>query len=521
MTIKYLDSKRISASPAEYKVHSFTSGGTFAVTGSGDVEYLVVAGGGGCGTSAGGGFRDGGGGAGGLLTATGHAVTAQSYSITVGAGGTVANNGTNSVFDTITSVGGGKGGTSSTAGTAGGSGGGGGVSAGAGGAGSQGNAGGLGGSGGTSENGGGGGGAGSVGEAGSNGGTGQGGDGGIGLANSISGTSTYYAGGGGGRAGNAAPHQPIGGLGGGGNTATSGDPNTGGGGGGYSGAGGSGIVIIRYLTSSSITATGGTITTISEAETKPTNVETNSILVEKDTGKRYWFDGSVWTIDFLPNEISNMEFWYDVSDATTVTKDASSYVTQLSDKSTNGRDLTSASTAYPLWVDSVQNNLPVIKFDGINDYLSNANVDVNQPSTFFFVYKASVDVVDSETLFDTVTASPSTDRIVHQTDFDVGTYDIFAGAIAVSGNILDTTNFNQFSMVVNGASSTLSRQGVEIISAGTNVGSGTLNGITIGSAFSGGQRGAPWLAEFIAYNKLLTAEETALVELYLNEKWGL
>ena len=33
------------------------------------------------------------------------------------------------------------------------------------------------------------------------------------------------------------------------------------------------------------------------ADTKPTNVETNSILVEKDTAKRYWYDGSVWTLE--------------------------------------------------------------------------------------------------------------------------------------------------------------------------------------------------------------------------------
>ena len=30
-------------------------------------------------------------------------------------------------------------------------------------------------------------------------------------------------------------------------------------------------------------------------ESRPTNVQDNSILVEKDTAKRYWYDGSVWT----------------------------------------------------------------------------------------------------------------------------------------------------------------------------------------------------------------------------------
>ena len=59
-------------------IHTFTSSGTFEVTrGSGNVEYLVVAGGGG----------GGGGGAGGFRTGSGFAVSPGPYSITVGGGG--------------------------------------------------------------------------------------------------------------------------------------------------------------------------------------------------------------------------------------------------------------------------------------------------------------------------------------------------------------------------------------------------------------------------------------------------
>ena len=57
MTIEYKDSKRIITYPTEYKVHTFTSSGTFAVTGSGNIEYLVVAcgcGGAGCDATPGG-----------------------------------------------------------------------------------------------------------------------------------------------------------------------------------------------------------------------------------------------------------------------------------------------------------------------------------------------------------------------------------------------------------------------------------------------------------------------------------
>jgi hypothetical protein len=135
----------------DYKIHTFTSDGTFCVSaGNGPLavaDYLVIAGGGGGGTDVG-----GGGGAGGFRLSNGCSipaptmsplsacvasvsVTAQAYPITVGGGGTAsivpgytaAGSGSNSVFSTITSTGGGAGGaTASHAAQTGGSGGGGG-----------------------------------------------------------------------------------------------------------------------------------------------------------------------------------------------------------------------------------------------------------------------------------------------------------------------------------------------------------------------------------------------------------
>ena len=105
-----------------FTIHTFTSSGTFTPNTIGTVEYLVIAGGGGSGTSGG-----GGGGAGGYRTATGFSVAATGLTVTVGAGGAENTNGANSVFSTITSIGGGRGsaGGSVTA-SIGGSGGGGG-----------------------------------------------------------------------------------------------------------------------------------------------------------------------------------------------------------------------------------------------------------------------------------------------------------------------------------------------------------------------------------------------------------
>ncbi len=298
------------ATLGDFKIHTFTGDGCFVVSsvspsGPGSVDYLVVAGGGGGAKAA----RGAGGGAGGYRTtfpspgcnAGSFPIAAQTYPITVGGGGTsgavcngpapsmLGTSGSNSVFSTITSSGGGGGQAQIQPGGAGGAGAAGGSGGGAGGAGcsigaslpggsgnsppvspSQGNPGGNGGSSPGFSGGGGGGGASAAGTS-----VGPGpapaqqplyGQGGAGSANSISGSPVTYAGGGGGGQYSFPGPGALGGAGGGGKgggyncspstpvplQATAGATNTGGGGGGFSlyctagGAGGKGIVIIRY-----------------------------------------------------------------------------------------------------------------------------------------------------------------------------------------------------------------------------------------------------------------------------------
>ena len=259
------------------------------ITGSIGSTYLIVAGGGGgAGSQAG-----GGGGAGGLLSGAFAIAPLTAYTVTVGAGGAGGVSGSggvagsNSSIFSLIAIGGGYGQVGNLGGGGnGGSGGGGGGLTGSGSGGSatsgQGFAGGSAIYLGETDGGGGGGGAGAVGTttAGYNGG-----NGGVGLAYSITGTSTYYAGGGGGAGYSNFGSTGTGGSGGGGNAGSTSDPsgagnngfagtaNTGGGGGGASGAGGAsyavggaggtGVVIVSYISATGAKATGGTITTYS------------------------------------------------------------------------------------------------------------------------------------------------------------------------------------------------------------------------------------------------------------------
>ena len=246
-----------------YWYHTFFTSGKFTPSQSITADYLVIAGGGGGGTA-----RAGGGGAGGFRTSIGGSslsLTAQEYPVTIGAGGAATAQGSDSVFASITSVGGGYGGDLSIHYPNGGNGGSGGGGAGdspSGGAGGtatsgQGNNGGAGRwDNANSRAGGGGGGAGGAGSNGSSSTSSTGGNGGAGLASSLSGVSVTYAGGGGGGVGPGAAVPGSGGSGGGG-AGSNGDGGIGeagrtnsgsggGGGGGTGGAGGSGIVIVRY-----------------------------------------------------------------------------------------------------------------------------------------------------------------------------------------------------------------------------------------------------------------------------------
>jgi len=291
----------------DFKIHTFTSSSNFVVScvsnvsANNEVSYLVVAGGGGGGSNWCGAWGgSGGGGAGGFRESKSGVdtytaspiegsspitVTATTYPITVGAGGTAgvagpapAGSGSNSVFSTITSSGGGFGqnktpapqpnsGDAASGGSAGGE------SAPSGGprggnsppvSPAQGSPGGMtvAPAGGPAYSSGGGGGATASGQQ--NNPVSTGGNGGAGASTSISGTSVAYAGGGGGGAAIENGVQPsgagTGGTGGGGNggngtTGSAGSTNRGGGGGGSgatspsgraASAGGSGIVIIRY-----------------------------------------------------------------------------------------------------------------------------------------------------------------------------------------------------------------------------------------------------------------------------------
>ena len=260
----------------DYRIHAFTSNGTFALQSTKTIDVLVVGGGGAGGGNDSGTSAGGGGGGGGIVYSTSISLASGSKTITIGQGATGVSSsngevqGASSIFDSgglneITAFGGGGGhganaGESATSNTNQGGGGGGAYLGFGASATSQGNAGGDGSNASNADNGssngtlaGGGGGGGNASYTGGNGG--NGGDYSSYFGTTYGENGIFAGGGGGGASGQTAG---TGGTGGGGDGSSSSNganatANTGGGGGASSasntytgGNGGSGIVLVRY-----------------------------------------------------------------------------------------------------------------------------------------------------------------------------------------------------------------------------------------------------------------------------------
>jgi hypothetical protein len=532
----------VETSISGYKIHTFNNSGTFTLSsapGGSTFDILMVAGGGGGGTGNGNNSAHPAGGAGGLIYRTGQSLTAGTYPIVVGVGGagaptglanaTYAGQGGDTTFNGLTALGGGGGVGGQynvLPGKTGGSGGGaqhsdngnqvGGAalqpSSASGGFGFKGGDGPISGTGGPCWVGGGGGGAGA---AGANGTPNIGGEGGIGRQYDISGISRYYAGGGGGgttqtNSNTNCLYNPPGGLGGGGiggghfgagDTGKHGGDafgNLGGGGGGATsgtdkflpgnpglrgGNGGRGTVIIRYASSSTLSA--------------PQNVP----------GLKVWLDSS---------SSSNFTF-------------SGSTITSWIDKSGNGYNATASGTV--THVANQQNALPIVRFDGVNGKMINSSLPYENERTIFLVRKLGTGKSNHAVFgfptrfgsnfwngiyrwdnpaygFNTYNGDSYGVATFRSTYFDIDTFD-FKSADG-------TPSSNGSSLRINGVAQSLS----QLRGTGRN-NQQYSDGFFIASGPNDAEFGPIDVAELIIFDTVLNTTQKQTIEEYLKSKWGI
>ncbi len=229
-----------------------------------------------------------------------------------------------------------------------------------------------------------------------------------------------------------------------------------------------------------------------------------------------WFCSPVFAQSFNPNSLPNLAAWYS---ADSVNVGIGTRITAMRDLSGNGRNAVQLtdSSRQPLLIPNALNGKPVVRFDGINDFLSTGNfpVPLDQANTFFVVWRASApnNAGGAQTVF-TGSVGGFTNQFRWLTtnflETSAGTALNYSRTLP-SKTIISTVLFNQ-------GASNVRENSVSRISGPS--GANQLNGINIGTAaaITNFLRGE--VAEMLVYNANLTVQQRNEVELYLKAKYA-
>lgn len=220
---------------------------------------------------------------------------------------------------------------------------------------------------------------------------------------------------------------------------------------------------------------------------------------------------------FSPASIPGLKLWLDASQI--VGLNDGDAVSTWSDASGNGFDATqSVGVVKPVYKTGIRNGKPVVRFDGVDDYLLNASFAVNQPSTWFVVvtttggspsFRFIVDAHDPGTAREALIYTVATTK-----------WSTYANVFLDESGTTAGSTWKSVQAVFNGASSsivvggttTAGNPGSSNLSGGYNI--GTIAGTP--AYFFGGD-----IAEMGCYDSVLSAGNLAALQTYLNAKYAL
>lgn len=225
--------------------------------------------------------------------------------------------------------------------------------------------------------------------------------------------------------------------------------------------------------------------------------------------------------EFSPRTISGLAAWYDASVSSSISLDGSNNVSSWADLSGNSRTL-SQTTANnrPAYNTAVVSGKPVVNFDGSNDAML-TTFTLAQPCHYFMVWRYdSAYVSGNPRVFDGATGGA-----MGFFRASSGQMALNAGGSNLSVNITDAEGqaFSVTEIRANGASSSVLRNGTDRTgNPGTNIGSGSPNGIYLGVFGNGfSAPGDVSFAEVLIYSSVLGASDSARVRAYLGTKYGI
>ncbi len=191
-------------------------------------------------------------------------------------------------------------------------------------------------------------------------------------------------------------------------------------------------------------------------------------------------------------------------------------VGQWQDQSGNNRHVESTNTARPILKLSILNSLPVLRFDGSNDYLQ-ATFTLNQPYDIYIVVRGANggDVGFPKGAFDGVTTFSSALFRGDGGSFPVTT--MYAGLAMGSAGMF--TSWRLIQMLFSGASSKFRENGGTAVTG--DPGSSNAGGLTYGSLGDvAANFGAVDIAEVIGFTSALNNTDRQNLEGYFVNKYG-
>lgn len=225
------------------------------------------------------------------------------------------------------------------------------------------------------------------------------------------------------------------------------------------------------------------------------------------------------TIAFAPDRISGLQLWLDASDSSTVYQSSGGNLSisdgdpvgQWLDKSGNGRHMGQADgTRKPSLKLAAKNGRNIIRLDGVNDYLRNSFTG-NQPFSLYIVHKFTAN--SNSYIYDGSDSS----RWYFITGG--GTTYISAGIELNTSSFSIGTNYRLYRIRLDGASSTVFSNGVSVLSG--NLGSASVNGLTLGANFLNNNPQSCDFAEVVGYGRILDSVDDGKITDYLNAKWSI
>lgn len=214
-----------------------------------------------------------------------------------------------------------------------------------------------------------------------------------------------------------------------------------------------------------------------------------------------------------PDQLSGLVVWLKsdagtFSDAGTTPATDGVAVQQWSDQSGSGNHVVQGTAALrPTLQTNEVNGRPLLQFNG--DWIQRTfGAAIPQPYTIVIVRRintiAGTTYLDAKTFFSTVMDNPAATN---------SPYRAYAGAaLQTSGNIA-TTDWEVQTVVYNGASSTMRING-RVVATG-NVGSGSMDGLTLGARADGSTTAHVDYTDVLVYNRIVNATDLLGLERYM------